>query len=150
MNKINIFRAFFGVIGIIMIIFGVYYTFSQFSMLGRCDRIKATVVDIHVETSIEKGKTVTSRYPIYEFMDPSASGEVLRRQSRGGGSNTPQIGDRVAIIYDPADSYYVYEDTFMSVWGGSFISLFVGFIFILFLGFPNQVVEAIRSRLRYH
>jgi len=42
------------------------------------------VVDIDWEISIENEKT---GYPIYEFMDPSGSGVVIRRESDSGGAN---------------------------------------------------------------
>ena len=147
MNGYRIFRAIFIIIGVFMIILGIYYTFYQFSMLARSERITATVVDIHWVTTTENGKTVTYGYPIYEWLDPGGSGVVFRRMSRGGGSSTPRVGDRVAIIYDPTDSVYVFEDTLMGTWAPSIIPIFIGIVFILMVsGFPEFLVDAIRSR----
>jgi hypothetical protein len=66
--------------------------------------------------------------------------------SWGGGSSTPRVGDRVAIIYDPTDQEYVYEDTLMGTWGGSIIPMILGLVFILVSGFFGFVVDAIHSR----
>ncbi len=139
------FKAFFGIVGVVLIISGVLYTFGQSSMLGRSVKVQATVVDVQVETSVEKGKTVTSRYAVYEFYDPFGSGEVVRRQSRGGG-NDPQIGQRATVIYDPEDLYYVTEDTFFGTWGGTVVFLFVGAAFLVVSGLPWYVWGAIKSR----
>jgi hypothetical protein len=146
LNGYQAFRTVFIIIGVFMIIFGTYYTYSQFSMLTRSERITATVVDINWVTTTDKnGKTVTYGYPVYEWLDPGGSGVIFRGISRGGGGSTPQVGDKVAIIYDPADSAYVYEDTLMGIWAPSIIPIFTGLVFILFFsGFPGFVVDAIR------
>ena len=146
MSGYQVFKAIFITIGVSMIIFCIYYTYSQFSMLARSERITATVVDIHWVTTTDKnGKTITYGVAVYEWLDPGGSGVILRRMSRGGGSDSPQVGDRVAIIYDPADSVYVYEDTLMGIWGASIISIFLGLVFILVVsGFPEFVADAIR------
>ena len=73
MNGYRVFRAIFIIIGVFMIILGIYYTFYQFSMLARSERITATVVDIHWVTTTENGKTVTYGYPIYERLDPGGA-----------------------------------------------------------------------------
>ena len=146
MSGYQVFKAIFITIGVSMIIFCIYYTYSQFSMLARSERITATVVDIHWVTTTDKnGKTITYGVAVYEWLDPGGSGVIFRGMSRGGGGSTPQVGDRVAIIYDPADSRYVYEDTLMGIWGPSIISIFTGLGFIMFFsGFPEFVVDAIR------
>ncbi len=144
MDGCKAFRAFFSIVGVVLIVSGVLYTFSQSSMLGRSVKVHK-VVDVHVETSTEKGKTVTNRYAVYEFYDPFGSGEVVRRQSRGGGSN-PQIGQRATVIYDPEDLYYVTEDTFFGTWGGTVTFLYVGAAFLVVSGLPWYVWGAIKSR----
>jgi hypothetical protein len=132
MNEHQSFVTIFVVIGILAIMGGAYFTYSQISFLNKCEKARGTVVDIFWEIAIENGKEVEYSYPIFEFVDAKGSGATILARGRVG-SNPPdnQIGDVVDILYDLEDPKNVYRDDFWDIWMGPIIAFSLGSAFIL-------------------
>ena len=102
MNEHQSFVSIFTAIGILTIIGGAYFAYTQISFLNGCEKVRGTVVDIVWEMETENGEEVEYSYPIFEFVDANGSGStILARGSVGSNPPDYHIGDVVDILYDP-------------------------------------------------
>ncbi len=132
MNEHQLFVSIFTAIGILTIIGGAYFAYTQISFLNGCEKVRGTVVDIVWEMETENGEEVEYSYPIFEFVDIKGSGTtILARGSVGSNPPDYHIGDVVDVLYDPEHPEYVYRDDFWDIWMGPVIAFSLGSAFIL-------------------
>lgn len=125
---IGIFLAVFGFVGLFLIGASIRAFFRHREVLPRARSLKGQVVEIR-ERRQDRG---TSYYPVVEVMDPA--GRKIRFLSEDGGSKHQvkvKPGDRVDVIYDPAEDRYELE-AFERSFRPTLLFLVTGILFLVF------------------
>ncbi|PWH14924.1 MAG: DUF3592 domain-containing protein [Anaerolineae bacterium] len=118
-------------IGAILLFFGQQTQSRTAAFVQQSARAEGIVVDlVRTQKTDERGNIQTSYYPVIEFT--TAQGELIRYQASTG-SNPPshQKGDKVQVLYNPANPQRAVEDSFFSLWLPSAIMLGSGALVIL-------------------
>lgn len=121
------------VIGLIVLGIGVRQTLPTLDFVRRASAAEGRIV--------ECGST-----PVFAYSD--ADGATHRVRS-GYGSEPPRyrLGDRVAVLYDPAEPARAEIDDYYTLWHGPTILLFVGTVGVI-AGFITMLFGAwIKSRI---
>jgi hypothetical protein len=100
---------------------------STHRFLARAAEATGTVVKLAVRHHTERGRRRTSHHPVVGF--ETARGVHIEFESHFG-SDPPayRVGDRVPVLYDPADPREATIRTFLSLWLVTLILAWVGLI----------------------
>ena len=117
---------FFLVPGLFMLYFAVSLYFSTQDFLTRALQTEATIINKRVESRRDSdGKTSTSTYITVTFS--TKQGQTITKEI--GGSSSDNHGDRVAILYDPAQPNEVKKNSFEGLWLGPLLLSILGGVF---------------------
>jgi hypothetical protein len=118
------------VVGLALIIGGVFWGIRRYSLLRRGLRAEGTVVEQLVKDSAEQS---TFYYPIVEFK--TQGGETVRFRGGAGNAGGPQIqtGTTVDILYDPSKPSEAQINSFVQYWLGPLGVTVMG-LFIIGMG----------------
>ena len=115
----------FGIIGLSVLALSVNLFNETLSLLRVAKYTEGTVVDFSTSRNSE-GRTMYA--PVVSFT--SASGEVVKFTSNTSSSRRGyDNGEKLEVIYDPANTQDARINSFFPMWGGALISLVLGVVF---------------------
>jgi hypothetical protein len=135
----------FGVVGIVLLIIGVWITADKLDLVSNGMRADGTVVDLKREYSSSNGSSSYVYYPIVKFRT-EGGGTIEFRSSVGSSHSSYSRGEGVTVVYDPNDPERAEIDSIFALWGGSLIIFAVGAVFTA-VGAGFWIVRARRRKL---
>jgi len=107
----------FAALGAICLAIAFWVNQGERRFIAAATRTTGTVVDLVYETSSDHG---SAYYPVVRFASPSGDSVTIRSRT---GSNPPshRVGDRIEVLYDPANPAHAKMAGFLSLHIGSFI-----------------------------
>jgi len=120
-------RVIFGGIGLILLAIGAFLYFREASFLSKAEKVTGTVTDLQFSSSSDGGG---SYCPVIDF--DTKAGEPVRYY--GNVCSQPpayDIGDKVDVVYDPADIKHVQMNSFWSQYLGAIIFGGLALMFLL-------------------
>lgn len=122
----------FAVVGALVAIFGVYQAYEGHQFRQVATPYTAEVLSVEVKRKVrhtEDGTTVSVTYrPLVQFTDQF--GVVHQKKTRSASSGYHyQKGERVGILFNPAQPRYVRMDSAIALWGGSVGLVLMGAVF---------------------
>jgi hypothetical protein len=126
-------------IGAGMLAGGGYWYFNVRAFIATADRAEGIVIALRQQHSSNS----TTYVPIVRF-------QLARRQiefDTGIGSKPPRysVGERVPVLYPPANPYQAKIDSFFSLWGGPTIVAGIGGVFFL-IGVGMMLATRVQKR----
>lgn len=136
----NIVKYVFSLVGLGMLVAAFFWYSSSATFLEKAITTEGTVIDLVVNRSSDS-RTYS---PVIEFLDQK--GKSIEFESRTG-SNPPDYsrGERVEVLYVPAEPRQAKINGFFSLWGGVLIVGGLGTIFFL-VGAALVVVPIVKGR----
>ena len=132
----------FGVVGIGILVGGLFWVVSTVGFLTSSESATGTIVDIWTEAS-EDG-------PVYcysaAFTTPA--GEAVEFDAGACGSSRPRLNSQVAVLYDPTNPWDAKVNSFMQLWLGPIIATGLGLVFTVvgIATFVNQLKSRRQKR----
>jgi hypothetical protein len=126
-------------IGAGMLVVACCLYFNVRAFLGTAERAEGTVIALRRQHSSDS----TTFVPVVRFQLRTRRVEF----DSGAGSNPPRytVGDKVAVLYQPANPYQAKIDSFFSLWEGPLILAGMGSVFFL-IGAGIMLATRVRKR----
>ncbi len=116
-------------VGPLLLLFGVLSYFSTRSFLEGAEKADGVIVRLEEEADDDDDDDDDSVMyrPVYTFTDAAGNEHTVRSDTS---SDSPQydVGDRVKVLYDPADPTDAVLDSFFDVWGLTLALCALGFV----------------------
>ncbi len=114
---------------VLFMLVGAVFAVYRWRYLRRSVATTATITNL-IERKSDEGDTLYA--PVYVFTDQQ--GQIVKIISSTASFPPPgEIGDKIEILYDPADSKHSIQKTFFDIWGLPAIAGGLGaFFFIVF------------------
>jgi len=120
----------FAGLGILMLVIGFFLYRHTSDWLDRSETCEGTVIELKAESSQAGGSSATLYRPIFEFQ--TADGKNIRLESSVKSSSPGvEVGETVAICYDPLRPERGCRDSFVSIWLGVVIMVCIGVVFLV-------------------
>lgn len=107
---------FIGLLGVLLLAGTLFLAIKQSNFISSAEQTTGTVIDNYASYSKDSdGKSTRSFYPILMFVEKNGN-NITFKSSVGSSSPRYQIGEKVAILYDPKQPSDAEIDDLLSIW----------------------------------
>ncbi len=120
-------------VGILLTVGGSIWAWNSFSFTQRAKATKGTIVAIDEQVSERKHNGEVTRRtftyaPVFVFRDTQGREYTVTASVRSA-KRDYELGQEVAVLYDPADPQKASVDSFVALWLGPLALGFLGIVF---------------------